>query len=272
MERRPFLASSIGAALSPALSPAFAGAAAAAPGDGSGARPRVLEWRRYGLRFGPMEARLAEHVKGALVPALNRAGIAPVGAFSVLLGSESPSLHLLLPHPNAESVATLADRLADDAEYRKAAAAFEALGPADPPYLRVDSWLGLAFAGLPAVIVPSGPAAVPSRVFELRRYDSPSEATGRKKIEMFESAGELAIFRRLDLTPVFFARNLVGPSLPGLSYMLVHADLATRERNWNRFRDDPEWTKLRTTAGFSNAEIMTNLQIQLLRPTDYSQV
>jgi hypothetical protein len=30
--------------------------------------------------------------------------------------------------------------------------------------------------------------------------------------------------------------------------------------------------KLRSTAGYANADIMTNITMQLLRPTDYSQI
>ena len=86
----------------------------------------------------------------------------------------------------------------------------------------------------------------PARVFELRTYESHNEAANLKKMEMFEKAGEIAIFRRLSLTPVFFARDLVGPTLPSLTYMLVFADAAAREKAWGDFRDDAEWAKLRS--------------------------
>jgi len=179
MQRREFLASSstaAAAALVPAT-PAPAG------------HPRVLELRRYHLRFGPMEARLGSYLKDALVPALNRAGLSPIGAFSVMFGADSPATWLLLPHPTAESVVSLEARLEADAEYRKAAAAFLALPASDPPYARVESSLLVPFAAAPAIEPPSGPNAAAGRVFELRTYESPSEAAGLKKIEMFEGAG-----------------------------------------------------------------------------------
>jgi hypothetical protein len=130
----------------------------------------------------------------------------------------------------------------------------------------------VAFDSVPAVEVPTGPLAAPSRVFELRTYESHNENAGLKKIEMFEKGGEIAIFRRVGLAPVFFGRDLIGPTLPSLTYMLVFPDLATREKNWVVFRDDPEWAKLRATPGFSNAEILTNINVQILRPTAYSQI
>ena len=167
---------------------------------------------------------------------------------------------------------TLAARLGADAEYQRAAASFRSLPASDPPYLRRESSLLSAFAAAPTVEVPTGPEAAASRVFELRTYESHNEAAGAKKIEMFEKAGEIAIFRRVGLHPVFFARNVVGSNLPSLTYMLVFADMAAREKNWATFREDPEWVKLRATPGYSNAEVLTTITNLFLRPTDYSQI
>jgi hypothetical protein len=269
MQRRDFVAASLGASLSPAL------ARAEGPGGGgaaAGAPPSLLELRRYRLRFGPMEARLMEYQKSVLLPALNRAGVKPVGAFTVLVGRGSPSVYLLLPHPNADSVVTLAGRIAADVEYQRGAAELRRLPASDPPYVRREASLLVAFESLPGVEVPSGAAAAPSRIFELRTYESHNEAAGLKKIEMFEKGGEVAIFRRVGLKPVFFARDLIGPALPALTYMLVFPDLAAREEGWATFGADPEWVKLRSTPGYSNAEILTEIHSLLLRPTGYSQV
>ena len=268
MDRRSFALGSLGAALGPTLG--AAAASAQTPGTSSAAAgPRVLELRRYQFRFGPMSARHAEYAKTALVPALNRAGIKPVGAFSVGVGVDGPAIYLLLPHPTADSVLTLGSRLVGDAEYTKAAASFRSLPPTDPPYVRRESSLILPFAMQPSVETPvSGPA----RVFELRTYESHNEAAGLKKIEMFEKGGELAIFRRIGLAPVFFGRDVVGPRMPSLTYMVGFSDMAARDKGWATFGEDPEWVKLRSTAGYANADIMTNISIQLLRPTDYSQI
>lgn len=263
MNRRKFVAASVGASLASGLE---ASAAAADPA------PQLLELRRYRLRFGPMEARFAEYQKNVLLPALNRAGVKPVGAWSVSLGPDNPAVYTLLPHPNGDSLATLAARIAEDAEYRRGAAAFRGLPASDPPYVRRESSLMVAFDTVPRVEAPEGPLAGPSRLFELRIYESHNEAAGQKKIEMFEKAGEIGIFRRLGLQPVFFARNVIGTNLPSLTYMLVYADMAAREKAWTAFREDPEWVKLRATPGYTNAEILTNVTSLFLRPTEYSQI
>jgi hypothetical protein len=259
MERRDFIAAAAGSSL------AAATARAATP-------PQLLELRKVRLRFGPMEARYADYARDALVPALNRAGVKPVGAFTVLVGPDAPAVYLLLPHPSAESLVGLSARLADDAEYRRAAAAFRALPAGDPPYVRRESSLMLAFASMPAVEAPAGPQAASSRVFELRTYESHNESATSKKIEMFESGGEIAIFRRVGLAPVFFARDLVGATLPSLTYMVVFSDMAAREKAWAAFREDADWVKLRSTPGLSNADIVSNIRSVLLRPAPYSQI
>jgi len=92
MERRAFLAASTAAAMT---SPhALAGAALAAE-PGAAARLQILELRRYRLRSGALAARFAAYAKDALVPALGRAGIAPVGAWNVAVGADQPTVHFL---------------------------------------------------------------------------------------------------------------------------------------------------------------------------------
>lgn len=266
MERRAFLAASTAAAVTSA--DALAAAAAAEPG--TAARPQVLELRRYRLRSGALASRFAAYAKDGLVPALGRAGLAPIGAWNVAMGPDSPTLHLLLPHPDAASVVTLDARLEADAEYRKAAAASLALPPVDPPFLSCDSSLHAAVGTMPGIEKPAGPAAGKNRVFELRTYRSATEAASRRKIEMFEAGGELALFRRVGLNPVFFGRDLVGGGLPSLTYMVVFADDAAREKAWAAFRDHPEWVKMRDDPRY--ADTVSSIDSALLRPTDYSQI
>src|SRR5260370_22248794 len=55
------------------------------------------------------------------------------------------------------------------------------------------------------------------RLLNLRTYESHNERAAKKKIEMFNK-GELAIFRRVGLTPVLFGETVVGPAMPNLTY------------------------------------------------------
>jgi hypothetical protein len=108
-------------------------------------------------------------------------------------------------------------------------------------------------------------------LFELRVYESHSERASRKKIEMFDT-GEIAIFRKAGLQPVFFGNTLIGHNLPNLAYLLVYEDMAARDRQWAAFAADPEWRKLSTTPGLTDPDIVTSISNTYLRPTAYSEI
>jgi hypothetical protein len=265
MERRDFLTSSLGVAAmaTPTL-------AAAAP-SASNVR-ELYELRRYSLRMGSRQALVDGYMQQALLPTLRRLGLGPIGAFGVVLGSDSPALHVLIPHPNAQSFATLGERLAKDATYRAAAAPYLDASPSEPAYDRYETSLLLAFEGHPRVSVPDAASENRSRIFELRCYESHGEKAALKKIEMFGTGGEIALFRKTGLTPVFFGETLAGQRMPNLVYMLVFDDASAREAAWARFRDHPEWKALAATPGYGNAEIVSTIHSQILRPMPYSQI
>ena len=261
MNRRRFLTTSLTAAGAGAI--ASGARAQSAPS----ASPEYYELRQYHLRT-TMRQRFSDHVKDEALPAYNRAGIAPVGVFTVAFGPDSPTFWVLLPHKDIQSVADVDATLQADAQYKTP---FLRLPSTDPGYVRIDSQLMVAFSGIPKLEKPTGAAAAPSRVFELRTYESHNKAAHRKKMEMFNQ-GEIDIFRRTGLTPVFFGSNIIGTRLPSLTYLLVFEDMAARDRNWSQFVSHPDWKKLVATPGYADAEIVTNIHSFILRPTVYSQI
>jgi hypothetical protein len=268
MDRRTFLASSVGAAGIGAM----AASADAQTGGGTAAAREIYELRHYHLRGGPMLDRMHEYLKNVSIPAMNRAGVRTVGAFSPQFGPDTPSIFLLVAYPSLAEFGGLAAKLEADEEYKRAAEAHAALPASDPAYVRIDSRLSIATTFMPRVEVPAQATGNKPRLFELRTYESHSKRASRKKLEMFGSLGELAIFRRTGLVPVFFSGNLIGDRLPSLTYMLVFDDMAARERNWGVFAGDPEWKTLRSKAGYTDPEIVSNITSVILRPTAYSQI
>jgi hypothetical protein len=124
---------------------------------------------------------------------------------------------------------------------------------------------------MPKLEVPSFPAGGASRMFELRTYESHSRKAHLKKVEMF-NVGEISIFRRTGLTPVFFGQTMIGSRLPNLTYLLGFENAEAREKAWSTFVADDEWKKLRATPGYTDAEIVSNISNVLLRPAPYSQI
>jgi hypothetical protein len=261
MQRRQWLVGT-GAAVA-------AGLSSVRTGEGGTAEGEYYELRSYEVRIGEQKTALDGFLRDAAVPAWNRQGIMPVGVFETVGGPEMPKVHVLLTHPSLASLAQSASRFDDDTEFQKAAAAWLARPATAPGYVRFESTLLQAFPNVSRIEVPDTDKP---RIFELRTYESHGEQAHAMKVEMFTSLGELEIFRRTGLTPVFFGRTLIGRRLPNFVYMLTFADQAAREKAWSTFRADPEWQKLSETPGYSNAEILSNLTSQTLRPTEYSQV
>src|ERR1700722_8042816 len=69
------------------------------------------ELRLYHLRRGPKQKLFDDFFRDAAIPAMGRAGIGPVGVFSVMIGPENATMYVLIPHTSAESFATAGDRL-----------------------------------------------------------------------------------------------------------------------------------------------------------------
>jgi hypothetical protein len=269
MKRREFLKTSLAAAAAgTAASPLSA--AEVSPTPVRGAR-EFYELRLYQMRRGPMQKRFDSFYGEAAIPAMNRAGISPVGIFSTMVGPGSPSMYVLLTHKSVESFATAGERVHADPDFQKLGAPFINATPNDPAYVRVESSLMVAFENMPKLELPSGAASGDTRVFELRTYESHSKKANKKKIEMFNT-GEIAIFKRTGLTPVFFGETLAGSRMPNLTYMLVYESLAEREKRWTNFVTDQEWKKLSTTEGYRDVEIVSNISNLLLKPTPYTQI
>lgn len=244
------------------------GSQEAKPGGGTD----FYVWRQFIVRTGTQPQRLGEFLKNAAVPALNRLGHKPIGVFEVVAGVPSPSIFVLTPSSSLAQIAAIEPGLERDTEFMKAADAYLNAPATDPFYVRQETSLLSAFPNVPHIIVPPATASGGPRLFELRTYESHNERAHRMKMRMFTEMGEVDIFRRVGLTPVFFSRTIIGSRMPNLTYMLVHENLAGREKSWAAFGGDPEWKKLRSTPGYSDAEIVSNITTVFLRPASYSQI
>jgi NIPSNAP len=230
---------------------------------------QYIELRRYHLLPGAKQRAFTDFVGDIAIPAMNRAGIGRVGAFTVMYGENAPSLLLLLVHPTLDSVVSLRERLASDAEYGRGGAAILDAPLSDPAFVRAESTLLRAFEAMPAVEPSAGAATKARRIFEMRTYESHSDRAALNKLKMF-NAGEIPIFRRTGLTPVFFGETVIGAKMPSLTYMLTFTDMAARDAAWSAFGKDPDWKALSGDPQYrDNVSAITDI---ILQPTSYSQV
>ncbi|HEY6290372.1 MAG TPA: NIPSNAP family protein [Terriglobia bacterium] len=272
MRRRTFVTSSL-AASALAMSPEGSlGSGPTRPQSGAGESGReYYQLRRYELRSGPQVKLVNGYFQQAFIPAANRLGIKPVGAFTVVAGAESPSLYILIPSASLETLVSIEPRLAADPEYMKAGADFLEAPATAPAYMRMESSLMLAFAGWPKLQAPPAAAENRPRTFELRTYESPSDRDHVRKVEMFNS-GEFDVFQHAGFRSVFYGDTLIGSRLPNLTYMLAFDDLADRSKLWAAFGSSPDWKKLSTSSRYAFEEIVSNITNLILSPAAYSQI
>lgn len=277
MKRRDFLKTSLAAT-------ALAGIHNTLAADGKQTKRDFYELRTFMLK--PEKQKLVDdYLRGALIPALGRIGVGPVGVFldapelnpppAAKPGQPPPpapptppSLYVLIRYTSLDQIATMAAQLAADAEYQKAGEAYLRVPATEPVYDRIESSVLLAFEGMPVLEAPGKK----ERIFQLRTYESHSEAAGKKKIEMFNKAGEIAIFRRCGMKPVFFGETITGLRMPNLTYMLTFPNDDARKEAWGKFRTDPQWLKLRTMEEYADKNIVSKIWNRILKPAPYSQI
>jgi hypothetical protein len=265
MQRRKFLASTLAAsAFAAGKSEVFWAA------EGGDNAREFYQLRCYHLANGPQKKLCDDFLRDALVPALNRLGISPVGVFNLTIGPETPSVYVLMPCSSLETLALAEFRLADDAEYMKAGAAFLNAPAKEPSFVRIESTLLRAFANLPKLNLPPASKAKSPRVFELRTYESPSDQDHKRKVEMFLSEG--GIFVKAGFDEVFYGDTLIGSRLPNLTYMLGYESVAERDKKWSAFVNSPEWKNLSGQTRFAFEELVSNISNFMLTPTAYSQI
>jgi len=256
VQRRTVLTLPIGAALMQAQTPAASQRA-------------IIELRYYRMRNGRQVERTTNYLQRGLLPATVRAGIHPVGCFSVVIAPDSPFILTLASYPSLAAFETAREKLSADKEFLAAADEYNSM--TELSYIRMESSLLWAFPSMPAVAPPPAGENGAAHIFELRTYEAPNDKALARKIKMFGD-GEIDIFRRCGMLTVFFAQTIVGSRMPNLTYMLAYADLAARDKTWAAFSADPEWQKLRSTPGLADADIVNNISNAILRPLPFSPI
>lgn len=273
LPRRDFLKGAVAASATAAL---VTNSSAAST---SNAGREYYELRRYRLAAGASAGLLDGYLEGALVPALHKLGIQTTGVFSELdvdkaAGTSAPKpnspVWVLIPHPSLDSFVHVSATLNADPAVQTAGSAYLQAPKAAPAFDRIDSWLLLAFKGMPHLELPAfSRDRVATRLFEMRTYESHSEPKALNKMAMFDD-GEIEVMRDLGMNPVFFGQALAGADLPHLTYITSGPDLATHLAAWKKFGTDPRWQKMRVDPLY--ADNMTKNTPRFLAPKAYSGI
>lgn len=233
-----------------------------------GHSPKLLEWRQWKVESVEKRALIDRQLQHAAIPALNRAGIQPVGVFYPQASEgqgDDYSIYALIPFPSFDAYYEMRRVLGEDAAFMQASEEYLSTPKNDPAYTRIETTLMRPFDGYPDVKVPRKG----ERIFELRVYESHNEAKAALKVEMFNS-GEFDIFANVGLDSVFCGEALSGPNLPNLTYLVAYKDMEERKAAWSRFSKDPDWQKLKGVERYKDT--VSKIHQTYLMPAAYSQI
>jgi hypothetical protein len=275
MKRREFIKGSVAASMMATVDMDTINSFAA---DATSRGQEYYELRAYQLKDGAGRELLDKYLEQALIPALTRLGSRPVGVFSqaertgAASGTEQRApnaLFVLIPFATLKAFTTLSTDLQSDSAYQKAGEPYLQVTKSHPAFERIDSWLMLAFAGMPKLELPAYCREKKPRFFELRTYESHSEVKALKKVEMF-NAGEIDIMRDVGLGPIFFGETIIGQGMPQLTYLLSAETEDLHKEHFNGFRKHPKWDKMKNDPQY--ADTVSRIKNWFLIPTAYSQI
>ncbi len=233
-------------------------------------KQHYYEVRIYRVADKSQESRVDAYLKDAYLPALHRAGIPKVCVFKPVEKDTAfgKLVYVFIPYKSIDQYLKLSDVLGKDQVYARAGKDFIDAPYNNPPFVRYESILLKAFTGMPQFRVPSFTTPPSERIYELRSYESATEAKAAKKIQMFSEGGEIGIFESIGANAVFYAKVLMGSQKPRLMYMTTYADMKSHDSCWNAFRNSPDWKTLSAMEEYKNSTSKT--KAFLCHPTDYS--
>jgi len=106
-----------------------------------------------------------------------------------------------------------------------------------------------------------------TRVFELRTYTTPEGKLDQLNARFRDHTRQ--IFDRHHMTSIGYWTPVDTPNT--LVYILAHPSAEEAKKNWEAFRADPEWQKVRAA---TEAQGLTGIKVEsrFLQPTDYSAI
>jgi hypothetical protein len=237
-------------------------------GNGSlqSAENAIHELRIYHIsRASNAKNNLENYLSSALIPFFNKRNI-KVGVFNEYSLEEPAKLYLLVTYPSLSAYSTTQAELLTDTTYIDSSKSFTELPFANATFTRYETFMLEAFKRFPSLVVPN----TKKNLFELRLYESPTDYAGKIKVNMFEQ-GEIDIFDKYGLEPVFFGKIIAGQYMPALIYMVGFKDMAERDEIWAKFNTSPEWQSYRVKPEFPSGNV-SNIRRIFLTPTAYSQI
>jgi len=222
----------------------------------------------YHLKTPVQEALVDAYLKDAYLPALHRAGINSIGVFKPIAKDTLEQLvYVFIPFKKMDDFLKLNETLSNDKQYLAAGQAYLKAEYSATPYTRIESTLLKAFSAMPEFAIPNLNSPKSERVYELRSYESATEALALNKIGMFNDY-EVDIFSKLNFNAVFYGQVISGSKMPNLMYLTTFKNKADRDQHWADFGG--EYKKISGLPQYQH-NVSKNVTL-FLYPTDYSDL
>ncbi len=228
------------------------------------------EIKVYHVKTAEQVKQVDEFLKSAYLPALHKIGIKQIGVFhhTDIDTAGDKRIFVFIPLRSLEQSEEVEDLVIKDPSIQSQPYWNSEYNAA--PFNRIETILLKSFALNPNWKAPELTGNKTERVYELRSYEGPNERLYRKKVEMFNEGGEIALFKRLNFNAVFYAEVIAGSRQPNLMYMTSFNNRADRDAHWKTFGDDPEWNKLKVMPQYLNT--VSRNDTMLLNPTEFSEI
>ena len=216
-------------------------------------------------------ATIDQYLQNSFLPTLTKSGFSRIGAFSAvdIDTAKDKRMYVVVPLSALTQLeklnAATEQALADSSRSRTyISAAYN-----QPPYNRMETIVLRTFEGAPQVKASGTKGSWKDKVYELRSYESATEALHANKVRMFNS-GEIDLFQRLGFNAVFYGQVIAGSQMPNLMYITSFDNKAARDEHWKSFGSDPQWKEMSAKPEFQH-NVSKNTSI-FLHPRPYSNL
>lgn len=234
----------------------------------------IYQIKIYSLKNNEQVAAVDAFLKNAFLPAMHHSGILKIGVFKPITNDTAAlkKIYVFIPFTSVDQWQNIYGILDKDASYQSAAKDFTGAAFDHSPFERVESVLLEAFDMQPHFSMPSLKNPVSEKIYELRSYESPTEALHAIKVKMFNEGGETVIFKRLGFNAVFYAKVISGSHMPNLMYMTSFENMAEHDEHWKAFSNDAEWKRISALPEYESKVSVSRNDKVLMHATDYSDL
>jgi len=226
----------------------------------------------YTIKDKAQEASVDKYLENAFLPAMHRAGVKKVGVFKPIAddAAAGTKIFVFIPIKKLDDIVKLEGKLAKDNAYQTAGSDYINALYDNPPYERIQSILIKAFEKMPNFYAPTFSTPKSEQIYELRSYEGATEKVWKKKVEMFDEAGEVELFTKLKFNAVFYGEVVSGAAMPNLMYMTTFENMDSQKKHWDAFRVHPDWEKLKGLEEYKNT--VSHIDKWLMHPAEYSDI